>query len=79
LRAIIPLLSGVIAGSLFEFGTIGANMFVIGVGKANGSTTCAIDLLSNTKVTVCGSGTGVGLYHVTLSPDLISTWFGENS
>ena len=52
---------------------------MVGVGTANGSTICAIDLSSNTNVTVWGSGTGVGLYHVTLSPDLISTCFGENS
>jgi hypothetical protein len=28
------------------------------------------------KVTVCGSETTIGLYHVTLSPALISTFLG---
>jgi hypothetical protein len=35
-------------------------------------------LLSKTKLTVCGSATGVGLYQVTLSPSLICTRCGEN-
>lgn len=37
-----------------------------------------LDLLSKTKVTVCGSPTCVGLYQLTLLPDLISTCCGEN-
>jgi hypothetical protein len=44
----------------------------------NGPTNCAIDLLSKTKLTVCGSPTTNGLYQLTLSPTLICTFCGEN-
>ena len=44
----------------------------------SGETTPVIELLSNTNVTVCGSATVVGLCQITLSPTLISTFWGVN-
>ena len=43
-----------------------------------GPTNCAIDLLSKTKLTVCGSPTIDGLYQLTVSPTLICMFCGEN-
>ena len=47
-----------------------------------GRTNCAINLLSKTKLTVCGSLTIDGLYQLTLFPTLICrenfVKFGEN-
>jgi hypothetical protein len=43
-----------------------------------GPTNCVIDLLSKTKLKVCGSPTIDGLYQLTLSPTLICTFCGEN-
>ena len=79
LRAItvsIPFLPGNKAGWLLEPGGKGMNF--VGVETANGANTPAIDLLSNTNVTVCGSGTRAELYHVTLSPTLTSVFDGKN-
>ena len=46
------------------------------LGTANGIAKFALDLLSNTNETVCGSPTSVGLYHITLWPTLISICCG---
>ncbi|HEV2877796.1 MAG TPA: hypothetical protein VGW09_11015 [Nitrososphaeraceae archaeon] len=68
----LPFVSGSSTASLLEPGGKASNFVV--PGTPSGDTTPAIVLLSNTKVTVCGSPTSfVGLCQVTLYPSLTST------
>ena len=71
----ISLLLGIIFGSLLDPGDNGMNL--VELGTANGVSGLVIALSLNTNVTVCGSATTEGLYHVTLSPVLILILCGE--
>src|SRR5215207_571662 len=71
----LPVISGSKTGSLLEPGGREVNFVVF--ATRSGETTPAIVLLSRMKVTVWGSAaSSVGLYHVTLSPAFISTFWG---
>ena len=74
---LLLLLLGNKTGPLLEWGGKGMNFVVFETASAE--TTPVIELLCNTNVTVCGSATVVGLYHVTLCPALISTCWGMNT
>jgi hypothetical protein len=77
IRVLIPPLSGIKSSSLLEPGGSGMNFVVFATRR--GDTTPAMVLLSGINVTVWGSAAAsVGLYHVTLSPALISTSWGTN-
>jgi len=66
-----------LSGSLLEFGGIAANC--VEFGTPNGETIPVVVLLSKTNVAVCGSPTVEGLSQVTLSPALISIFWGTNA
>src|SRR5690349_3362376 len=74
--ALIPSLLGTNVGWLLRLLSKGTNC--VEFGKEKGATTPVMDLLSNTKVTVWGSATNVGLYQVMFWPTLISVFFGKN-
>ena len=68
----VPPSPGTKTGSLLEPGGIALNSVLF--ETVRGEATPAEVLLSNRKVTVCGSAAPiVGLYHSTLSPTLIVT------
>ena len=54
-------------------------MNCVELGTAKGTSGAIIVLLSNTKVTVCGSATAEGLSHVTLWPILTCICCGTNT
>ena len=72
----IPFLPGIIFGSLLDPGGKGMNL--VEFETANGVSAAVIVLSLKTNVTVWGSATGEGLYHVTLSPALILILCGES-
>src|SRR5687768_5923745 len=72
----VPAGPGKVIASALAPGWSGATF--VELEMTNGATKSAHWLWSITNVTVCGSATLVGLYHVTLSPALISATFGEN-
>lgn len=78
IRVFIPPSPGIKIGSLFEPGGVTVNSVVF--ETPSGETIPAVVLLSNTKVTVCGSAApSVGLSHTTVSPALILVSYGTNT
>jgi hypothetical protein len=66
---------GTTIGSILGFGRIDIVSVLLGMLKGAAKGGKYDELVRN--VVVCGSGTGEGLYQVTLSPTLISTLCGE--
>jgi len=65
-----------VVGWLLDPGGKGTSSLIFRI--ANGVIILVMVLLSKTKLIVCGSATGVGLYQVTLYPSLICIRCGEN-
>jgi len=73
----LPGLEGSKRGSELAAGS--GNVNSVELGTRNGVANAGYNVLDFRKVTECGSGTVVGLSHITLSPDLISIHLGTNS